>query len=583
MKQQIFLTGLSGSGKSTVGCLVARLLGWDYIDTDDLLFERAGLPVGQILVEYGEQRFRELESEVLQSAARRDHVVIATGGGAVITEANRTLMREHGLVVYLQVSIVTAWQRIQEHLLQCGTSAVRPLVAGADGQQRLQDLFSVRKQWYEQASVHINTDEHRPEIVACQIVAFALALGYLRPHQQAEPNDVGGQFIVPSPGSISQEGAIHYDPALPPGFSHTLTLKSGTAFSQAIVEWGGLHHMPEMLQAAGLPHRMFIVTDTKVGQIYTEPIQNLLQGAGFAPHILTIPAGESSKSLDYWQQILNWLVENKAERQEPLVALGGGVVGDLTGFVAACYHRGIPLIQIPTSLLAQVDSAIGGKTGINHTKGKNLIGAIYQPRLIIVDPACLLTLPERVYREGWAEIVKYGMILDADLFDLLETYAPSLYARNMDASLLTTIISRCIQLKMEVVAADERDSGLRNILNYGHTFGHALEALTDYGTWLHGEAVSIGMEVATHIALARGILSDEDASRQRQLLQTLGLPIHCSDIDTESILMAMQRDKKVRSGRMRWVLPTRIGHAEVYDDISLEMVRDAVEAVQNAE
>lgn len=567
MKQQIFLTGLSGSGKSTAGCLVARLLGWDFIDTDDLLFERAGLPVGQILVEYGEQRFRELESEVLQFAARRDHVVIATGGGAIIAEANRALMREHGLVVYLQVSIVTAWQRIQEHLLQSGTPAVRPLVAGEDGQRRLQDLFSVRKQWYEQAAVHINTDGHPPEIVAGQIVAFALALGYLKSHQQSEPNDVEGQ----------------YDPTLPPSFSHTLALKSGTAFSQAIVEWGGIHRLPGMLRASGLPRRMFVVTDTRVGQIYTEPIQNLLQDAGFAPHILTIPAGESSKSLDYWQRILNWLVENKAERQESLVALGGGVVGDLTGFVAACYHRGIPLIQIPTSLLAQVDSAIGGKTGINHTKGKNLIGAIYQPRLIIVDPACLLTLPERVYREGWAEIVKYGMILDAGLFELLETHAPSLRARSIDAPLLTAIVSRCVQLKMDVVATDERDSGLRNILNYGHTFGHALEALTDYGTWLHGEAVSIGMEVAARIAVSRGLLSHEDASRQRQLLQALGLPIHCSDIDAESILTTMQRDKKVQAGRMRWVLPTCMGHAEIYDDIPLEMVRDAIEAVQSVE
>jgi 3-dehydroquinate synthase len=368
-----------------------------------------------------------------------------------------------------------------------------------------------------------------------------------------------------------------------PGFSQTLNLKSGAISSQAIVEWDVLHRLPEVLQASGLPRRMFIVTDTKVGQLYSEPIQNLLQGAGFDPQVLTIPAGESSKSLEYWQQILNWLVENKAERQEALVALGGGVVGDLTGFVAACYHRGIPLIQVPTSLLAQVDSAIGGKTGINHTKGKNLIGAIYQPTLIIVDPACILTLPDRVYREGWAEIVKYGVILDADLFKLLETHAPSLYARKGDALLVTKIITRCIQLKMDVVGADERDSGLRNILNYGHTFGHALEALTDYGTWLHGEAVSIGMEVAAQIAVSRGLLPSEDAMRQRRLLQALGLPIRYSGMDTESILTAMRRDKKVRAGRMRWILPTHIGHAEIYDDIPLEMVRDAIEAVRSVE
>ena len=382
---------------------------------------------------------------------------------------------------------------------------------------------------------------------------------------------------------VHPSGSLNDQSPSSPGFSQTITLKSGTTSSQAIVEWDVLHRLPEVLQASGLPRRMFIVTDTKVGQLYSEPIQNLLQGAGFAPQVLAIPAGESSKSLECWQQILNWLVENKAERQEALVALGGGVVGDLTGFVAACYHRGIPLIQVPTSLLAQVDSAIGGKTGINHTKGKNLIGAIYQPRLIIVDPACLLTLPDRVYREGWAEIVKYGVILDADLFKLLETHASSLHARKGDALLVTKIITRCIQLKMDVVGADERDSGLRNILNYGHTFGHALEALTDYGTWLHGEAVSIGMEVAAQIAVSRGLLPSEDAMRQRRLLQALGLPIRYSGMDTESILTAMRRDKKVRAGRMRWILPTHIGHAEIYDDIPLETVRDAIEAVRSVE
>jgi 3-dehydroquinate synthase len=359
-----------------------------------------------------------------------------------------------------------------------------------------------------------------------------------------------------------------------------LTLKSGTTSSQAIIAWGGLQRLPEILHASGLPHRLFIVTDANVGELYAGLTLDTLQQASFAPNLLTIPAGESSKSLLYWQQILDWLVENKAERQEPLLALGGGVVGDLTGFAAASYHRGIPLIQIPTTLLAQVDSAIGGKTGVNHPKGKNLIGAIYQPRLIIVDPACLLTLPDRVYREGWAEIVKYGMILDAELFELLETHAASLYARKGDPALLTRIISRCIQLKMDVVSSDERETGLRTILNYGHTFGHALEALTDYGAWLHGEAVSIGMEVAAHIAVSKGLLSPGDALRQRRLLQALGLPTHCSGLDIEALLIAMQRDKKVQSGRVRWVLPTHIGHAAIYHDIPLDTVRNAINTVQ---
>jgi shikimate kinase/3-dehydroquinate synthase len=542
--QRIFLTGLSGSGKSTVGRRVAELLRWDFIDTDMLLSERCGMPVGQVMIEFGEQRFRQMESEALISAADYERVVIATGGGVVISEANRTFMREHGLIVYLETSVEISWQRVQEQIHQSGKSAERPLVVGTDGQQRLQSLFLARNRWYEEATVCINTNEDPLDIIADRVVAFALTNGFL------------------SSSTLSQE---------------TVTLQLGKITSRAVVEWGGLRHLPQSLKSAGFSQRVLIVTDSDIGRLYSEPILGLLLNAGFVPQIFTIPAGEASKSILSWQQILDWLVEQKAEQREPIIALGGGVIGDLAGFVAATYHRGVPLVQIPTSLLAEVDSAIGGKTGINHPLGKNLIGAFYQPELIIVDPAFLLTLPECVYLEGWAEIVKYGMILDADLFEMLEEHSSLLHAR--DATLLTKIITRCIRLKMDVVQRDERDGGLRNILNYGHTFGHALEALTDYGAWLHGEAVAIGMEVAARIAIARGLLTNEHALRQHELLQALNLPVRCPGIDTASVLEKMQHDKKVRAGHMRWILPTQIGHAEIYDDIPLALIQEAVAIV----
>src|SRR6266516_2541771 len=542
--QKIFLTGLSGSGKSTVGRRIAEVLRWDFVDTDTLLAERCGMPVGQILIEHGEQRFRQMESEVLISTANLDQVVIATGGGVVIAEANRIFMQDYGLTVYLEASVEIAWQRIQEQIRQFRNVAVRPQVVGIDRQQHLQDLYTVRKQWYEQAAVCINTDEDAPEIIVGRIVAFALANGLL--------------------GSSSLPREV-------------VTLQLATATSQAVIEWGGLCHLPQSLQKSGFSRRVFVVTDSDVGRIYSEPIQKILVEAGFIPQVFIIPAGESSKSLQCWEQILDWLIEQKAEQQEPILALGGGVVGDFAGFVAATYHRGVPLIQIPTSLLAQVDSAIGGKTGINHPLGKNLIGAFYQPGLIIVDPAFLLTLPERVYLEGWAEIVKYGMILDADLFEMLEDHTSSLHAR--DAIQLTKIITRCIQLKMDVVQRDERDGGLRNILNYGHTFGHALEVLTDYGSWLHGEAVAVGMEVAARIAVARGLLTNEHALRQRELLLSLHLPQRCPGVDTISVMEKMQRDKKVRAGHMRWILPTQIGRAGIYDDVPLAQIKEAVAKV----
>ena len=542
--QRIFLTGLSGSGKSSVGRRVSELLRWDFIDTDTLLSERCGMPVGQILIEFGEQRFRQMESEALILSADYERVVIATGGGAVISEANRTFMLEHGLTFYLETSVEIAWQRVQEQIHQSGKSAERPLVAGTDGQQRLQTLFLARKRWYEEALVCINTNEDSLDILSKRVVAFALTNGYL------------------STSSQSQE---------------TVTLQLGKVTSRAIIEWGGLRHLPQYLKSSGFLQRVFIVTDSDIDRLYSKPFLSLLLDAGFVPQIFTIPAGEASKSIWSWQQIFNWLVEQKAEQREPIIAVGGGVIGDLAGFVASTYHRGVPLIQIPTSLLAQVDSAIGGKTGINHPLGKNLIGAFYQPGLIIVDPVFLLTLQERVYLEGLAEIVKYGMILDANLFEMLEVHASSLLAK--DSTLLTKIITRCIQLKMDVVQRDERDGGLRNLLNYGHTFGHALEVLTDYGSCLHGEAVAVGMEVAAQIAVARGLLSNEHALRQRELLLALHLPLRCPGIDAVSLIEKMQRDKKVRTGQMRWILPTQIGQADIYYDVPLPLIQDAVASV----
>jgi shikimate kinase/3-dehydroquinate synthase len=544
MRQRIFLTGLSGSGKSTVGRHVATLLNWDFVDTDELLAEQAGMPAGQALTTYGEERFRQLEGEALRTALSRERVVIATGGGIVISAANRTLLQEHGLNVYLQTSVETAWQRVQEHVRIEGDQVARPLVAGPNGQQRLRDLLAARAAWYEQAHVTIATDGQSLEQVAQQVLVHALARGHLLAAESARTS---------------------------------LNLRLAGAISQAVIEWGSLGQLPAALQAMSTPGRVFVVTDSSVGALYAPIMRHILAEAGLDAQILTIPAGESSKSFACFQSIIDWLVEQRAERSEPLLALGGGVVGDLVGFVAACYQRGVPLVQIPTTLLAQVDSAIGGKTGINHPLGKNLIGAFYQPGLIFVDPAVLLTLPQRVYREGWAEIVKYGVILDADLFTLLEERLPEIEQRASDV--LTQVVARCIRLKMDVVQGDERDGGRRNILNYGHTFGHALEATTEYGTWLHGEAVSIGMEVAGRIAVAQGLFAEDDLQRQRRLLHALGLPTACAGVDGEAILRAMQHDKKVRAGRTRWILPTRIGQAQIYGDIPLESVRAAIAAV----
>ncbi len=538
--QRIFLTGLPGSGKTTIGHRTANLLGWSFVDTDDVIAERMQMPVGRVLVEYGEERFRQIESEALHELADGVRVVIATGGGMVISEANRKFMHEHGLTVYLQTSVDASWKRMQETSVQIS----RPLILGENGQQRLRDLYTTRQKWYEEADIQINTEEGSQNALARRLISLALARGYL--------------FL----------------PFLP---REVIKFHIGRVSSQVIVEWGGLPHLGETLHSLEFSERLFVITDSQVGALYTQSMQTLLESAGFQPYFFTVPAGEASKSFKYFQQIVDWLVEHKAERKEAILALGGGVVGDLAGFIASCYLRGVPFVQIPTTLLGQVDSAIGGKTGFNHALGKNLIGSYYQPKLIYVDPAFILTLPERIYDEGWVEIAKYAMILDEKLFTLLEEHLDMLRVR--DPALLTSVVARAIRMKMDIVLDDELDFGRRNILNYGHTFGHALEATTDYGTWLHGEAISIGMEVAARVAVACGKLSRSEAMRQTRLLQALNLPIRCSGTNVNAILNTMQRDKKVRAGRMRWVLPTRIGHAEVFSDIDAAIVHEAVMAV----
>ncbi len=328
-----------------------------------------------------------------------------------------------------------------------------------------------------------------------------------------------------------------------------------------VVEWGGLGRLARYLKPLQLPPRLFIITDSNLQRLYASSLLPGLVSAGYEPYLYAVAPGEASKSQEQLYAIYDWLVEQRAERREAIMALGGGVVGDLAGFAAATYLRGVPLVQLPTSLLAQVDSAIGGKTGINHPGGKNLIGAFYHPRLVLADPAALLTLPQRERTEGWAEVVKYGIILDAGLFARLEAHAALLRDfQPPPVALLCQLIARSIALKVAVIEQDEREQGLRAILNYGHTVGHALENVTGYGTWLHGEAVSLGMVAAAALAQQAGIFSPDEAQRQHRLLAALGLPTSCQGVaPVEAILAAIQLDKKVAAKRVRWILPQRIG------------------------
>lgn len=330
--------------------------------------------------------------------------------------------------------------------------------------------------------------------------------------------------------------------------------------------------------ALGLAGRCAIITDSNVGPLLGESVAANLVAAGFDPVTVTVPAGEKSKSLPVVESCYDALATHRLERRSFVVALGGGVVGDLAGFVAASYLRGIPFIQLPTTLLAQVDSSVGGKVGVNLRAGKNLVGAFYQPRLVLCDLETFDTLPEREFRAGLAEVIKYGIIRDAALFEQLESELPRVLSR--EPALMAEIVARCCEIKADVVSQDETETGPRAILNYGHTIGHALEALSSYGAYLHGEAISIGQVAASHISMRRTGLAESEFERIKQLFQNAGLPttVGLTKDQRASLFEAMRLDKKVSSGRVKFVLAKAIGTVEHGLEVEESLVSDALDA-----
>lgn len=328
----------------------------------------------------------------------------------------------------------------------------------------------------------------------------------------------------------------------------------------------------------------FIITDQNLAKLHTSKIEKSLEMRGWNWQTAVIEPGEKSKSLAVISSLYDKLVELKADRQTVVIAVGGGVIGDTAGFVAASYVRGLPFVQVPTSLLAHVDSSVGGKVGVNHPQAKNLIGAFYQPLGVFIDTSTLETLPVRDYCSGLAEVVKYGVILDAKFFHYLEQNVEGLNQRSPDV--LRTVIARSCELKAEVVEQDEHErTGLRAILNYGHTFAHAFEALCGYGELMHGEAVSIGMVYASYLAEKLNLISHQETERQIHLLKTLGLPVSLPEsiqLNTEEIMDRMKLDKKTVGGQLRFVLPTCLGRVEVFKEIPEELVREVIEELRQA-
>ncbi|MBL9124613.1 MAG: 3-dehydroquinate synthase [Planctomycetaceae bacterium] len=322
-----------------------------------------------------------------------------------------------------------------------------------------------------------------------------------------------------------------------------------------------------------------LITDSHVEPTHARTVAESLAAAEIAVDVLVVEPGEATKSVETADALWQKLLEIGADRRTLVVAVGGGVIGDLAGFVAATFTRGLGFLQVPTTLLAQVDSSVGGKVGVNLPAAKNMVGAFWQPLGVLIDTAVLETLPEREYRAGLAEVVKYGVILDADFFAALEKNVAALNTR--EPNVLRQVIARSCELKAQVVSRDEREeTGLRAVLNYGHTFCHAIEAVTGYGEFLHGEAVSIGMLCASRLAERLGRIGPEVTARQQTLLSQLGLPVELPRLDAERLLNAMAHDKKTEHGKLRFVLPTRLGEVELVGDVPTDLVRGVLGASQ---
>ncbi len=323
--------------------------------------------------------------------------------------------------------------------------------------------------------------------------------------------------------------------------------------------------------------RVMIVTNETVAPLYLNALKATL--SDYQIDTLILPDGEAYKTLASFERIMSALLEGTHGRDTTLIALGGGVIGDLVGFAAACYQRGVAFIQVPTTLLSQVDSSVGGKTAVNHPLGKNMIGAFYQPKAVVIDIHCLNSLPERELAAGMAEVIKYGVMWDKPFFEWLESHVDDIYAMKEDA--LIHVVYRCCEIKADVVSQDETETGVRALLNLGHTFGHAIEAEQGYGNWLHGEAVAVGIIQAAETAHRLGFISEDDVARQRNLLAAARLPVKApAEMGFEQYIHHMLRDKKAKAGKLRLVLPVTLGRADLFSDVDPSVLNDVINATR---
>jgi shikimate kinase/3-dehydroquinate synthase len=535
----IVLVGLMGSGKTAIGRRLAQRLGLEFVDSDTEIEWAAGMTIPEIFSRYGEPYFRDGERRVMARLLAEGPRVIATGGGAFMTAETRARIAETAISLWLKGDFDVLWRRVRKR-------THRPLLQNPNPEATLKNLMEQRYPIYAEADVTVMSHEGPHELVVEEAIAG------LESYLATAAANSGAATL----GSIGCE---------------RVTVQLGARSYEILIGDGLLAGVGDQIARIAPGAAAAIITDANVARIHLAPVEASLAAAGIRSANIVVAPGEESKSFTGFEHVCEAIIDGRFERGDIVVALGGGVIGDLAGFAAASVRRGMRFIQVPTSLLAQVDSSVGGKTGINAPQGKNLIGAFHQPSLVLADTACLATLPDREFRAGYAEVVKYGLIRDRAFFEWLECYWRDVFGGG--AARIHAIAKSCAT-KAEIVASDELESGDRALLNFGHTFGHALERLVRYDgkRLVHGEGVAIGMACALRFSVRRGLCAPGQASRVEAHLKSVGLPVHIQDIDgwqadAAAIVEAMYQDKKVEHGALTFILAKEIGHCFIAKNV----------------
>lgn len=576
LEKNIILTGFMGTGKTAVGREIALRLDRPFVDLDDVIIERAGKSIPDIFAQDGEPAFRTLETAICWEMREPAGLVIATGGGAVVNPANRVALAAGGALICLEATPETILQRV-------GKGADRPMLTTGDEDRlkRIADLLAQRAGAYAAIPHHLDTTHLSIPAAAERVLGIAAGLpegGHrLTVDLGVQKSTTDSYASIPDHSTDAGRYAIRNPPH--------------ARYSVFIAE-NLLQETGQRITEAGLkPGRCAVVTNPTVGEHHLPALIASLTATGFDPLVCEVPDGEQFKTLATVAGLYERFATAKLARSEPVIALGGGVIGDMAGFVAATWLRGAPFVQIPTSLLAMVDASVGGKVAVDLPQGKNLVGAFKQPELVLIDPALLATLPAAEFRSGLAEVLKAGIIGDAGMFARLAEddgrpatgdRRPSSVVGQLSSmsEAMTALIADAVRVKARIVERDPFEMGDRAWLNLGHTFGHALELLSGY-TLRHGDGVALGMVAAAEMSAALGYCDDTLPARIRAAVERLGLPTRYA-FDPEAALAAMGTDKKRRGRALRFVLIRDIGQVSVVEGVPETAVITALSKIRDA-